>query len=84
MTIKKEGIYLVGEDTADNVALEAGQLQGMSGLVTRQGNDSVSGSSDAEVIYAGKGNDSIDGGGGDDSLFGNQDQDTLIGGNGND
>ncbi|CAD5978566.1 hypothetical protein PCC7811_04346 [Planktothrix agardhii] len=27
MTIKKEGIYLVGEDTADNVALEAGQLQ---------------------------------------------------------
>ncbi|CAD5973147.1 Serralysin B [Planktothrix agardhii] len=84
MTIKKEGIYLVGEDTADNVALEAGQLQGMSGLVTRQGNDSVSGSSDAEVVYAGKGNDSIDGGGGDDSLFGNQDQDTLIGGNGND
>lgn len=67
MTIKKEGIYLVGEDTADNVALEAGQLQGMSGLVTRQGNDSVSGSSDAEVIYAGKGNDSIDGGGGDGS-----------------
>ncbi|WP_367399143.1 hypothetical protein [Planktothrix agardhii] len=42
----------------------------MSGLVTRQGNDSVSGSSDAEVVYAGKGNDSIDGGGGDDSLFG--------------
>ncbi|NJK69030.1 MAG: calcium-binding protein [Microcoleus sp. SU_5_3] len=85
MTIKRQGIYLIGEDTADNIALEAGQLQDIpGGLVTRKGNDTVSGSSDAEVVYSGKGNDEIEGGGGNDSLRGDKDEDTVFGGDGDD
>jgi Ca2+-binding RTX toxin-like protein len=85
MAIKQQEFYLVGEDTADNVALEAGQLQDLSGgLATRKGNDTVSGSSDAEVVYGGKGKDEIDGGGGNDSLRGDKDEDTVIGGDGDD
>ncbi|MEG4573860.1 calcium-binding protein, partial [Microcoleus sp. N3A4] len=85
MTLKQQGIYLLGEDTADNIGLEFGQLQDVpGGLATRKGNDTVSGSSDAEVVYGGKGNDEIEGGGGNDSLRGDKDEDTVIGGDGDD
>ncbi|MDB9510920.1 hypothetical protein PN499_06980 [Kamptonema animale CS-326] len=85
MAIKQQEFYLVGEDTADNIALQAGQLQEASGgLLTRKGNDTVSSSSDNEIVYGGKGNDEIDGGGGNDSLRGDKDEDTVIGGDGDD
>lgn len=49
-------------------------------LKTGSGNDSISGSTTAEVIVGRQGNDSISGGGGADRLFGGAGFDSLYGG----
>ena len=48
------------------------------------GNDSVTGSADANSILAGGGNDTVDGGGGNDTIDGGAGNDLLDGGNGDD
>ena len=48
------------------------------------GNDTLSGSSQAETLYGGAGNDQLSGGDGDDALYGEAGDDSLSGGAGND
>ncbi|MGH1577624.1 calcium-binding protein [Planktotalea sp.] len=50
----------------------------------RSGDDSFTGSEQAEVIYGGKGSDTINGNGGVDNLFGGAGVDHLFGGGGDD
>ncbi|MBP0000244.1 MAG: peptidylprolyl isomerase [Cyanobacteria bacterium SID2] len=55
-----------------------------TGFVGFGGNDSISGSSIDDVIYANQGEDVITGNGGDDLLRGGQGNDSMEGGDGND
>ncbi len=63
------------------LGLLAGRLGGLRSL---DGNDVVTGSTNANIINGNRGNDTISGAGGDDTLFGGKDNDVLDGGEGND
>ncbi|MDG3041891.1 Hint domain-containing protein [Roseicyclus marinus] len=53
-------------------------------LFTADGNDSLTGAADANLIRAGGGNDTVTGGGGNDTIEGGAGADSLTGGTGND
>ncbi len=79
------GNNLLASDNADLIALSPGELADFpDGLAALGGNDTVTGSSDSEVIMGNRGEDSLNGGDGADTLFGGKDNDTVEGGNGND
>ncbi|MCC3425529.1 MAG: hypothetical protein JGK12_16725 [Microcoleus sp. PH2017_01_SCD_O_A] len=89
MALKADTFYnpprLVGDDTSKNVTLFVGQLVNFSGggwLLG--GEDTVTGSSDAELILGNAGDDHIFGNDGNDSLYGGKGEDLLVGENGND
>lgn len=76
---------LVGDNTPENITLVPGQLAGLTeGVWALGGNDTVSGSSDAELIYGNDDRDSILGGGGNDSLFGGKGNDDILAESGDD
>jgi len=73
-----------GDENNNLVLTAAESLANPTGFLMFGGNDVVTGSSEADVIYGGKGNDQITGGVGNDLLRGGQDNDTIDGGVGND
>ncbi|HAZ43815.1 MAG TPA: calcium-binding protein [Cyanobacteria bacterium UBA11369] len=69
----------------DNFQLTPGLLAGLPiGLLGLTGNDTITGSSDAEIINGNQGNDFIFARGGDDIIYGGKDNDQLWGDEGND
>jgi len=89
MALKAETFYnpprLVGDDTSENVTLSAGQLANFPGGAWLLGSeDTVTGSSDAELILGNAGDDRIFGNDGNDSLYGGKGDDSLLGENGDD
>ena len=73
---------IVLSDLADSVDASLSTV-GVS-LNTRNGHDTIFGSSAADSILADSGNDRIYGGAGDDTIDGGTNQDTIYGGDGND
>lgn len=89
MALKADNFYnpprLVGDDTSENLTLSAGQLANFPGGTWLLGlEDTVTGSSDAELILGNAGKDRIFGNDGNDSLYGGKGDDSLLGENGND
>ena len=89
MALKADTFYnlprLVGDNTSENVTLSPGQLANFSeGAWLLDGEDSVTGSSSAELILGNAGDDRIFGNDGNDSLYGGKGEDALVGENGND
>ncbi len=79
------GNNLLGSDNADIIALSPGELADFpDGLAALGGNDTVTGSSDSEVIMGNRDEDSLNGGDGNDTLMGGKENDTVEGGNGDD
>ncbi|MFB2976161.1 calcium-binding protein [Microseira sp. BLCC-F43] len=71
--------------TSDNFTLNAGFLTPYpEGLFALEGNDTVKGSTDSELIFGNQGSDSLIGGGGNDIIYGGKDGDDLFGNAGND
>ncbi|MEA5543122.1 CAP domain-containing protein [Limnoraphis robusta Tam1] len=76
---------LLGSDSSETISLFPGQLSNYpGGLLALEGNDTVFGSSDPELILGNTGDDQLWGGGGNDTLFGGKDNDILQGEEGND
>ncbi|MEG4799177.1 hypothetical protein QUB63_01735 [Microcoleus sp. ARI1-B5] len=89
MALKADTFYnpprLVGDDTSENLTLSVGQLANFpGGAWLLAGGDTVTGSSDAELILGNAGDDRIFGNDGNDSLYGGKGDDALVGENGND
>ncbi|MGB3508712.1 MAG: CAP domain-containing protein [Microcoleaceae cyanobacterium] len=79
------GDNLLGSNTADLVTLSPTDLTNFpSGLATLDGNDTITGSSDSELVMANRGQDNVSGGAGNDTLMGGKDDDTVDGNSGND
>ncbi|WP_413161607.1 GDSL-type esterase/lipase family protein [Capilliphycus salinus ALCB114379] len=71
---------VVGDDSAELIALTPGQLPGfVLGAMALGGNDTLIGSSDGELINGNQGDDQLSGGPGSDTLFGGQGNDVLDG-----
>lgn len=71
--------------TPDNVQLTPGLLANYPfGLRALSGNDTVTGSSDGEIIFGNLGLDRISGEGGNDSISSGRDDDRILGGDGDD
>ncbi len=76
---------LVGNDSSELISLFPGQLSGYpGGVLARDGNDTVFGSSDNDLILGNTGFDQLSGREGADTLFGGKDGDLLTGEGGND
>lgn len=73
----------IGTNGPDNVTLTSEQTIPQQVLML-DGNDTVIGSEDNNLISAGKGDDDLSGAGGDDQLFGDRDHDVLNSNLGND
>ena len=89
MALKADNFYnpprLVGDDTSENLTLSVGQLANFPGGAWLLGlEDTVTGSSDAELILGNAGDDRIFGNDGNDSLYGGKGDDSLLGENGDD
>lgn len=89
MALKADNFYnpprLVGDDTSENLTLSVGQLANFPGGAWLFGpEDTVTGSSDAELILGNAGDDRIFGNDGNDSLYGGKGDDSLLGENGDD
>ena len=68
------------DDTANTIALTAElSAANPTGFLTLAGNDFVTGSEIADVVYAGQGADTVTGGSGNDLLRGGRDNDVLSG-----
>ncbi|MGD1807252.1 CAP domain-containing protein [Dapis sp. BLCC M126] len=79
------GNNLLASDNTEAIILSPGELANFpDGLAALGGNDTVTGSSDSEVIMGNRGEDNLNGGDGADTLFGGKDNDTVEGGNGDD
>ena len=79
------GNHLLASDNAEAIALSSGELSDYpEGLAALGGNDTVTGSSDSEVIMGNRGEDNLNGGDGSDTLMAGKDNDTVAGGNGDD
>lgn len=76
---------LVGNDSSEMISLFPGQLSGyLGGVLALDGNDTVFGSSDDELILGNTGFDWLWGREGSDTVFGGKDGDVLEGEAGND
>ena len=71
---------LVGDDSAELIALTPGQTAGFPlGIVALGGNDTVIGAADGELINGNRGGDRLSGGVGNDTLLGGAENDVLDG-----
>ncbi len=76
---------LVGDNSPENITLTPGQVANFPGGVwVLGGNDTVTGSSDAERIFGNDDKDSLLGGAGNDSIYGGKGDDDILGEIGND
>jgi hypothetical protein len=80
-------VFIAGQSGADSFNFSGTSLVGISRIETGSGNDTVTGSSSADVILGGGGNDKLSGafgadiftgGAGNDTLSGGQDLDTAV------
>lgn len=77
--------HLLGTDGNDNEILTVEQATSFpGGVLALSGNDTITGSSVADVIFGGKEEDELWGSDGNDSLHGNKDTDFIDGGFGDD
>ncbi|GET39378.1 calcium-binding protein [Microseira wollei] len=84
MALNPEGFYSLTSGN-DNFQVTPGLLVGLPiGLVALQGNDTIKGSSDSEIMNGNMGEDFVYGGGGADTLYGGKDSDGVFGDEGND
>ncbi|MGE7418654.1 S8 family serine peptidase [Methylobacterium tarhaniae] len=72
------------EATIAGVATRIDETTRLATLATGDGNDSLTGTVDAETMTAGRGNDTLAGGGGADSLSGGRGDDLVLGQDGDD
>ncbi len=63
---------------------ELDELTNCSHLIATPGNETITGSDEADIIEGGAGNDTISGGAGADTLYGDAGDDTITGGDGDD
>ena len=76
---------LIGDNTPENITLLTGELANFpEGVWALGGKDTVTGSSDAELIFGNDDSDSIFGNSGNDSIFGGKGNDDILGEIGND
>ncbi|MEL7039216.1 MAG: calcium-binding protein [Cyanobacteria bacterium J06592_8] len=73
-----------GTNEADNDTLSSEQALTSTTVLAFQGDDTMNGSENADVIFGGQGNDELLGQAGNDTLLGNKDTDFLDGNTGND
>lgn len=84
MALNPEGFYSLTSGN-DNFQVTPGLLVGLPiGLVALEGNDTIKGSSDSEIMNGNMGEDLLYGSGGEDTLYGGKDSDGVIGDEGND
>jgi Ca2+-binding RTX toxin-like protein len=67
----------------DTIVINTAQLRGIT-VNGEDGNDTITGSPDDDILNGGNGLDTLNGGGGDDRISGNNDNDTMNGDAGND
>ncbi|MDY7021637.1 MAG: Calx-beta domain-containing protein [Cyanobacteriota bacterium] len=85
LTPNPEFGFITGDESSEVITLTPGQLNGFpNGLLALGGNDTVQGSSDAELVIGNQGIDSLLGGAGNDTYFGGKDGDILDGEGGDD
>lgn len=85
LTPNSEFGFITGDESSEFITLTNGQLSGFpNGLLALGGNDTVQGSSDAELVIGNQGNDNLLGGAGDDTFFGGKDGDIIDGEGSND
>ncbi len=78
-------LSLIGEWTDDTLDFRTTRLIGSNIVILGEGgDDTLYGSSVADILHGGYGNDSLHGGAGADQLYGDQGDDYLDGGNGSD
>src|SRR5512136_2207230 len=83
--VSLDGLSFILDNTADTFGLRPGFLSSFSGgIQALDGDDTVTGSTDSELIYGNRGDDNVAGGNGADILRGGQGNDTLFGDDGND
>lgn len=83
--VSLDGLSFILDNTADTFGLRPGFLASFSGgFQALDGDDTVTGSTDSELIYGNRGDDNVAGGNGADILRGGQGNDTLFGDDGND
>jgi Ca2+-binding RTX toxin-like protein len=83
MALNPEGYYSLTPGN-DNFQVTPGLLVGLPiGLLALEGNDTVRGASDSEIINGNIGEDLLYGGGGGDTLYGGKDSDGVFGEEGN-
>jgi Ca2+-binding RTX toxin-like protein len=75
---------VVGSSAANTINLSGVTLVDIVFVDGAGGNDTITGSSAADVILGGSGNDSLTGGDGDDRITGGSNNDTMNGGGGSD
>lgn len=79
------GNKLLASNNAEVINISPGELADFpDGLAALGGNDTVTGSSDSEVIVGNRGKDNLNGAGSKDTLMGGKGNDILEGGDGND
>lgn len=78
------GLHVVGSGNADTLNFTAVTLTGVVNIDGGGGNDTLTGSQNADVMLGGAGNDTLNGGNGNDTLIGNAGNDTLNGQGDND
>jgi serralysin len=83
MTLKPDPsniLRLIGDNSSEDMIIAPGELANFpGGAWVLGGNDTVRGSSDAELIFGNDGKDSILGGAGNDSIFGGKGNDDILG-----
>ena len=77
-------VSIIGSAGNDTLSFGSTTLTGIVKIDALDGNDSVTGSSQADTIYGGAGLDTLVGGSGSDTIYGEADADILEGGAGDD
>jgi RHS repeat-associated protein len=78
------GVYILGSDGGDSLNFSATTFTGFDRIDGASGNDTLTGTQNADRINGGTGLDVIDGAGGNDTLTGGSSADTMRGGAGSD
>ena len=85
VTLESSGTYDASDDDkASIINIDASKLTSSIIIYGNDNDNSITGSSKADVIYGGEGKDILNGGSGNDELYGEDGNDKLNGGNGND
>ncbi|MDO5630395.1 MAG: calcium-binding protein [Paracoccus sp. (in: a-proteobacteria)] len=77
-------IVSLAEAGYQNTGTSIDRLTGIEGIVGSEGNDTLTGDSNVNLLAGAGGNDRLTGGAGNDTLLGGIGRDTVAGGNGND